>query len=146
MMLLASSSAYASSCYAPNEVRAEQLLRLHSELMVIAVTCKQSSMGDNLIGLYTGFTQRNIHVLHDAEQTLIAHYRSSGSGDPIGHLDKLRTKLANEFGQQIADVSAPVFCSQRRDKLVYLYGASPPEIVRTSTNQSAAHTYEESCN
>jgi hypothetical protein len=143
--MLAMSSAHASPCYAPNEMRAEQLLRLHSELMVIAVTCKQSSMGDNLITFYTGFTRKNINVLHDAEQTLIAHYRSNGGGDPVGRLDKLRTKLANEFGQQIADASAPTFCAQRRDKLVNLYGASAPEIIRTSASQNATRTYEKSC-
>ena len=46
-------------------------------------------------------------MLHDAEQTLIQHYKAIYGGKGIDRLDKLRTRLANEYGQMIADVSAP---------------------------------------
>jgi len=118
----------AQICYSPAELQAEQLLRLHSELMVITVTCRQSSSGDNLVPAYTGFTKRNISSLHEAEQTLIRYFKVHFGGSGIDRLDQLRTRLGNEFGLQIAHVSAPVFCADRRDKVMSYYQANADEI------------------
>ncbi len=115
-------------CYSADEMRAEELLRLHSELMVITVTCHQSSRGVNLIPYYTRFTQENIHALHNAERILERHYSTLYGGDGINQLDKLRTRLANEFGQLIADSSAPRFCAERRDKVLVMCRASAGDI------------------
>lgn len=121
-----------SQCYSPTELQAEQLLRLHSELMVITVTCAQSSTGDNLVPMYTGFTRANLPALHAAEQTMMHYYKLNFDGAPVDHLDRLRTRLGNEFGQKIADISAPEFCRQFRDKVVAFYGATPAQIYQES--------------
>lgn len=126
--ILAQSAFAANQCYSPEELRAEQLLRLHSELMVITVTCRQSSIGENLVPDYTGFTKSNIGTLHDAEQTMIHFYKVNYGGDGVERLDKLRTKLGNEYGQKIADESAPVFCNESRDKVVNFYMARPEQV------------------
>ncbi len=126
-LLLCPPAFAADQCYSPDELAAEQLLRLHSELMVITVTCKQSSDGESLVPKYTGFTKINIHSLHDAEQTMISYYKKI-YGEGVSHLDRLRTLLANEYGQQIADMSAPAFCQERRDKVVTMYGANEGDI------------------
>jgi hypothetical protein len=110
------------ACYSPAELEAEQLLRLHSELMVITVTCRTGSQGEDLVSAYTTFTKFNIKKLHDAEQTMIRYYEAHGAGNGIEHLDKLRTKLGNEYGQKSANMSAPLFCKEYRDKvLVYCH-------------------------
>ena len=127
-ILAATSAQAATQCYTPAEMKAEQLLRLHSELMVITVTCHQSSIGENLVPFYTGFTKINIHPLHEAEQTLMRHYKATYGGTGVDWLDKLRTRLGNEFGQVIADASAPQFCAERRDKVREMYNASPEDI------------------
>jgi len=131
-------------CYSPAEVQAEQLLRLHSELMVITVTCKVSSVGQDLVAAYTGFTKNNIDVLHDAEQTMVNYYKKAYGGKGIPLLDRLRTKLANEYGQQIANVSAPAFCAQRRDKVISMHGASA-SAVQGEVLKASASTYEPLC-
>ena len=118
----------AQQCYSSNEVEAEQLLRLHSELMVITVTCHQGSHGENLIPAYTDFTKNHIAALHDAEKTMIEYYHTTYGGNGIERLDKLRTKLGNEFGQKIADISAPIFCQQYRDKVLQMCSASNKEV------------------
>ena len=105
-------------CYTPVELEAEQLLRLHSELMVITVTCRQSSSGESLVPMYTHFTKANLTELHAAEQTLIKYYGGQDSSPPVDKLDQLRTRLGNEFGQRIADLSAPEFCRLYRDKVM----------------------------
>lgn len=118
----------ANQCYTPEELHAEQLLRLHSELMVITVTCHQSSVGQDLVPKYTGFTKSNIKTLHNAESTMMHFYKLNYGGDGVERLDKLRTKLGNEYGQKIADESAPIFCSESRDKVVNFYMARPEQV------------------
>jgi len=115
-------------CYTPEQLHAEQLLRLHSELMVTTVTCRQSSIGEDLVPKYTGFTKAHIHDLHEAEQTLENYYKHSSGGDGITRLDKLRTQLANEYGQRIANASAPAYCTQHRDVVVQMYEARPEQV------------------
>ncbi|MFA6279998.1 MAG: hypothetical protein WC612_04310 [Bdellovibrionales bacterium] len=119
----------ANHCYAPEELKAEQLLRLHSELMVITVTCKQGSTGRDLVRPYVGFTKRHTKAIQEAEATLINYYAKAFGGDGIPKLDKLRTKLANEFGQTIADESAPAFCARARDKVLKMYDDLSPTIL-----------------
>lgn len=142
-----SSPAFAGGkCYSAEELQAEQLLRLHSELMVITVTCKQSSIGRDLVRAYTGFTQRNINQLKDAEQTLIEFYQQKYGGKGVSRLDTLRTKLANEFGQESANLSAPTFCAQRRDKVITMYD-SPPKSLQAASMKSYkdSRNYEPVC-
>lgn len=142
------STAYAAGeqCYSVTELKAEQLIRLHSELMVITVTCHQSSLGDNLIPFYTGFTQRHIKILHNAEQILIQHYKQCYGGTGIDQLDKLRTKLGNEYGQKIADQSAPMFCALWRDKVIQMYGATPAQLdAEVQSLMNTGSPYEQMC-
>jgi hypothetical protein len=106
------------ACYTPAQLQAEQLLRLHSELMVITVTCRTGSNGEDLGAAYGNFTKRHITVLHDAEQTMTGYYKTNVKGNALDHLDRLRTVLANEFGQKAADMSSANFCAAYRDKVV----------------------------
>lgn len=144
---LSQTEAYAAGhCYAPEEMQAEQLLRLHSELMVITVTCKQGATGRDLVRPYVGFTQRHTKAIQKAESTLMQYYAKIYGEDGTSRLDKLRTKLANEFGQVVADESAPVFCARARDKVLALYD-SPSKTVLEDNIRSyrASLTYEPLC-
>jgi hypothetical protein len=145
-MLMSIGSAMAgSACYSPAELEAEHLLRLHSELMVITVTCRQSSDGDSLVPAYTGFTKHNISALHEAEQIMTNYYESHG-GDGEDRLDKLRTKLANEFGQKIANMSSQPFCDAYRDKVVDFYHASAGDVATEVQRMDVAEkSYIEPC-
>ena len=79
--------------------------------MVITVTCHTGSQRRDLVSAYTGFTRKHIGVLHGAEQTLIRFYHKTYGGSGIERLDKLRTRLGNEYGQKVADMSAPLYCA-----------------------------------
>lgn len=136
-LMIAPSQVFAFACYTPEELRAEQLLRLHSELMVITVACHTGSQGENLVPAYTGFTKENIATLHAAEQTLIRFYAMQYGDNGIAELDTLRTKLGNEYGQSMADISAPVFCSQERDKVLALYRATPQQLATEVLHMTA---------
>lgn len=121
-------AAPAKGCYSAEEARAENILRLHSELMVITVTCKQASTGRDLGAAYGKFTQNHIGPIKGAEGLLIQHYQKTRSGKGISHLDTLRTKLANEIGQKMADISAPLYCAQTRDVVVQLADSPLKEV------------------
>ncbi len=136
----------APACYSPAEAEAEQLLRLHSELMVITVTCKTGSQGQDLVRAYTGFTRARITELHDAEQTMARYYRAHGGGNGVAQLDTLRTKLGNEFGQRIADESAPVWCGAYRDKVLLFRAASAGQVrEEVRRMMEADKTYVRAC-
>ena len=119
----------ASRCYGPAEIDAERVLRLHSEMMVVTVTCKQASTGRDLVRAYTAFTRRHVNQIKEAETTMADYYASAYGGDGISRLDTLRTKLANEFGQLVADESAPAFCAQRRDMVVAMHDSPPSSLL-----------------
>jgi hypothetical protein len=147
LALLPFSALAANACYTPAQMQAEHLLRLHSELMVITVTCAKGSGGEDLPAAYGDFTKKNIHVLHEAEQTMIAYYREHAKGDPLEHLDRLRTILANEFGQRSANMSAPVFCGTYRDKVVQMDAASPADVQNeVERMQISERSYANACN
>lgn len=140
--LLLSPSAFAKQCYSQLEMQAEQLLRLHSELMVVTLTCKTNSDGRSLVPMYTGFTNSNIDALREAEQTMIRYYGKGG----VAQLDRLRTRLGNEFSLRAAKDSTRVFCAQRRDKVTTLSDVSSSqlneEVLRMATKTKA---YGQAC-
>ncbi len=118
----------APTCYTPEEMRAEQLLRLHSELMVITAVCRKGSTGQPLPQAYSAFTNKHIDTLRDAEQTMMAYYKATLKGNSVRHLDHLRTKLANEYGQKAATMTSPQFCAAYRDKVVRYRIATAQEV------------------
>ncbi|MDP9128285.1 MAG: hypothetical protein M3N08_08520, partial [Pseudomonadota bacterium] len=83
---------------------------------------------------------------HNAEQTLIRHYHKLYGGDGTERLDKLRTRLANEYGQKVADMSAPTFCAQRRDRVVQMYQSNGPSLTaQISYMTQTERPYERAC-
>ena len=149
-LILATTPAFAASksgaCYSQAQLQAEQILRLHSDLLVITLTCKIGSNGQDLPAAYGNFTKKNIRVLHDAEQTMIDYYRSKGP-DPVGHLDHMRTLLANATTQKSADMGGALpFCAQYRDKVWQFEALSPAdvqnEIQRMETSE---RSYQKLC-
>jgi hypothetical protein len=137
--------AQARECYSFNEVSAEQLLRLHSELMVIAITCRASSRGIDLVPAYTSFTRRNRREIEGAESSLIKHFNRMGE-DGRRSLDTLRTRLANEIGEEIARDSAARFCLQRRDKVIQMNLLTPSLVEKEAKLAYAAvRTYKPLC-
>lgn len=123
-----SASLAAPPCYTPEEVEAEQLLRLHSELMLVAITCRMSHSGRDLVKAYTQFTSRHVDKLREAEGTMSLYYEKAHQGQGASRLDGLRTRLANECGQGMAKESAPAYCAKWRDAAEILYDSSLPDL------------------
>jgi hypothetical protein len=138
-LLFATHTMAANACYDEAQAHAEQLLRLHSELMVITVTCRQGSGGQSLPAAYGAFTHKNITVLHDAEGTLTDYYGQHAKGNPVEHLDRLRTILANEFGEKSATMGSGVFCETYRDRVVKMESASSSDVENEAEKMGLSH-------
>ena len=133
-----SAKAAAHACYTTAELEAEEYLRLHSELMVATVTCKTDDQGNNLVPAYTGFTKINIAALHAAEMTMQQYYKVNYGGNGQARLDDLRTKLGNEYGQEMADTSAQKFCDKYRNKPIVMASSSEPQVKAEVTRMMVA--------
>ncbi|QQR69138.1 MAG: hypothetical protein IPI58_00130 [Alphaproteobacteria bacterium] len=121
------SPAQAAGCYEPSEAEAESALRLHSELMVTAITCLRGAKGEDLIKNYTSFTRKNLKNIKKWEQVMLSHYRSQGGG--TADLDRLRTTLANDISQRIATVASPAaYCTSNGPRLIASLGWSEADL------------------
>lgn len=119
LMLSFASSAQASSCYNATEFEAEQGIRIHSELMVIGLTCLKMPQGAGLYQKYQVFTQKNQSLIAKYESDIIAYYRKAGVAEPEKELHTLRTTLANGISKHAITMSTASFCQhfgQRIDK------------------------------
>lgn len=113
VLLCISTASFASgnTCYSPEEIEAEQGLRITSELMVIGLTClKMPQGGPQLYTKYQSFTKKNQRLITGYEEQLISYYRRTGTPNPEGKLHTLRTQLANEISQHAINMSTTSFC------------------------------------
>lgn len=102
-----------SACYTKDEAVAEQGIRIHSELMVIGLNCQHLTPAGqvNLYQAYRDFTRRNSGVFSAYEKTLIDYYRRTGSPNPEGQFNVMRTQFANKVSLDAARTRPDVFCS-----------------------------------
>lgn len=110
LVLLLSAPAVAAGCYTPREVEAEQAIRIHSELMVIGLTCIRMPGGMNMYQQYQSFTQKNQALLASYEVDLIGYYQRAGYANPERQLHTLRTNMANQISEHAITMSTSTFC------------------------------------
>jgi hypothetical protein len=128
-----------SGCYTPKEFEAEQGLRIHSELMVIGLTCMKMPQGPQMYMKYQSFTQKNKGLISGYENDLIGYYRRSGSGDPEVKLHTLRTNLANQISQHAIAMSTSTFCKRFSPRIDQALSMDKPKI-----RQWAQHSWQTS--
>ena len=71
------------SCYSQAEFEADQLLELHTELMVIGLKCRSAYPVENPFGAYNDFTRLHRSALSGAERQMMEHFRRHGGGNGI---------------------------------------------------------------
>lgn len=109
-MTVTATAAVADQCYTPREFEAEQGLRIHSELMVISLTCMKMAQGGNMYEKYQAFTKKNSMLIKGYENDIIDYFRSQGVSAPEKQFHSLRTSLANEISQHAIKMSTGSFC------------------------------------
>ena len=123
-----SSNAFAAGCYTPQQYRAEQALRFHTNLMVFGLYCKPILKQDTY-GAYQQFTARNQNVVRGQENQLISYYKESKTPSPEKALHSLRTDLANKTSLQ-ASKSIISFCRQYANAYTAAKAMKPADFQR----------------
>ncbi|HEY1097216.1 MAG TPA: hypothetical protein VGF14_08250 [Alphaproteobacteria bacterium] len=96
-------------CYTPQQYRAEQAIRYHTQLMVAGMLC-QNHAGPQVYSQYQGFTLRNQNVITRAENKLIEFFRLQHKAAPERELHSLRTNMANEISMRAMQQSLGSYC------------------------------------
>jgi hypothetical protein len=135
VFILVSASAQAA-CYSPAEFEAEQGLRIHSELMVIALNCQHvRSSNGNLYYQYKDFTRQHQRLIGGYENTLKSFYGRNGNANPEKEINDLRTKLANKISNDAARMRPNVFCKAYGSRITQAL-QMPQEKLRRWANSS----------
>lgn len=137
-VLATSTSAWAKpACYSQAEYDAEQAVRLHTELMVIGLTCNAIEADRKLFSKYQQFTTKNRASLMNWEKVLIGHFSEAGKGNPTRKFDDFRTVVANEIAQRSALLTPPVFCQTHSDIVDRALSLSESDLKRYLSSEKA---------
>jgi hypothetical protein len=116
-------------CYSAAEAEAEQGIRIHSELMVIALNCQHMTPPgwQNFYMQYQRITNRNASLIAGYEETLINYFALAGRPNPERAFHDMRTDFANKVSRDAARMRPDIFCSQ--------YAPRIPKVDKMSTDQ-----------
>jgi len=112
VVLLFAGISNAQACYGAREFEAEQGIRIHSELMVIGLTCIKMPEGQELYQKYQTFTEKNSDLIGGYETDLMNYYSKEGVKNPEKKLNSLRTDMANEISRRAISMSTLSFCEK----------------------------------
>jgi len=129
--LLLPNLAQAATCYPAAVQEAEQLVRLHSELMVVTLSCRTTSDGTPLPPAYRQFTVTYLEKIKEAERLLMDWHRQHEGGNGTAKLDRMRTEFGNEYSRRLAQMSPPTFCDQYRNYVVKAASFTPDDLKTT---------------
>lgn len=117
-------------CYTVPEFAAEQGIRLHTELMVIGLTCQQMDVPGqmSLFNQYKQFTLKHQARIQEWEKSLVGYYKRTSKGNATRSFDSFRTRLANETSQRAIALTTPVFCGTHAPLVAQAMAAGLAEI------------------
>jgi hypothetical protein len=122
-------AAAAPACYTKKEFEAELALRLHTELMVIGLTCHQLDLAQDFFGKYQQFTARHRAVLIDFEARLVEHFRRVERAGGERRFHSFRTALANEVAQRAALLTPAAYCRFGKELVDRMMAMSTADFV-----------------
>lgn len=114
-------------CYTREEAEAEQGIRIHSELMVIALNCQHMTPRGwtNFYQQYQQITSRNSSLIGGYEETLINYFALAGKPNAERAFHDMRTDMANKVSIDAARMRPDIFCSN--------YAPRIPKVAKMST-------------
>ncbi|WP_155524640.1 hypothetical protein [Oleisolibacter albus] len=129
--------AKAAPCYTPAEFEAEQAIRLHTELMVVGLTCQAMDQKGtpSLFAQYKQFTLNHQMQIQEWEKALIGQYKRAGVKNPTKEFDSFRTRLANEMSQRAIALTTPIFCESHAAIVPQALAMSVADVKRAVTSE-----------
>ncbi len=116
-------------CYTAQEAEAEQGIKIHSELMVIALNCQHMTPRGwkNFYNQYQEITRNNANLIGGYENILINYFALAGRSNPERAFNDMRTDLANKVSVDAARMRPDVFCSN--------FAARVPKVARMGSSE-----------
>ncbi len=112
MTTTSEAKAAGSNCYKQAEFEAEQAVRIHTELMVIGLTCIRMPQFSGLYSKYQKFTAKNSKAISSYENVLISYFKRRNFKAPTKQLHNLRTVLSNHLSQKAIRMSIVSYCKK----------------------------------
>ena len=126
------------ACYNRAEYAAEQMMRLHTEMMVVGLTCRTVVPDKKPFDLYQDFSVKNRAMLSNSEASLISFYKRSGGGNATRQFDMFRTELANEISRRAATIGIPQYCANFVDRSAVAKDLTPDDLRTLTTDEKGA--------
>lgn len=114
----------AAACVGPDEALADQVVKLHTEIMVTSLTCEVAFAEPELYNRYRLFTQRQADLLRRSQDRLEKSFIGSAE-DPARAFDAYRTEVANDEAKQALAYSTPRYCRIKSHRFNSLIDAEP---------------------
>ena len=118
-----------ASCYSQSEARAEQILRIHSELMVIGLNCQHRANLVDPYRDYQNFTARFLHIIQNNENMLQTYFLRQGNNNPSRSVHDLRTNIANKISTDAA-ARPDGFCAVYGPRLAFARRIGQRELLQ----------------
>lgn len=128
----------ANACYSRPEHAAEQLIRLHTEMMITGLTCKEVVPEKTPFAKYQEFTVRNRQTLAKAESELMSHFRRTGKGNATGKFDNYRTEVANEVSRRASIIGIDSYCQTFVPRIENAIALSVEEVRTLTADEKGA--------
>jgi len=126
----------APACYSRVEHAAEQMLRLHTEIMTVGLYCKELKATDDPYGMYQKFTIAHRSDIAAAEKTLMDFYARGHGGKAM--FDTFRTELANEASRRSAVINVGIYCHEHIDRVRDALALSNDQLKTITTDEGKA--------
>lgn len=141
LALMVSTNAFAQSkCYSTAEFEAEQGLRIHSELMVIALNCQHvNHTNGNLYMQFKDFTRRHNSLIAGYEETMKNYYSRTGNSNPERQINDLRTEMANKIANDAARMKPNNFCNAYGNRIIQALGMDQAKLRRWASTPFEGH-------
>lgn len=131
----------AANCYSVKEAEAEQAIRIHSELMVIGLNCQHMTPPDqkNFYLQYREFTSTYADLFSGYENILIDYFKRTGSKNPIGSFNDMRTLFANKVSNDAARMRPDLFCRRYTPRIAKAAQMKREDLMRWASTVFPGH-------
>ncbi|MEQ9813631.1 MAG: hypothetical protein RLO50_12700 [Azospirillaceae bacterium] len=116
-----------SQCLPEPAAHADQMMRLHTELMLASLACEESWGSDQLYAQYAQFTYRMQTLLENGLEEMRRHLTRQGASDSLAAFDSYRTAIANEEAQELRELGTVTYCNMMSYRFDSLIDARPEQ-------------------
>ncbi len=116
------------ACYNESEIRAEEMVRLRTQMMLAGLTCRGSFGAQDVFAVYQTFIVAQQASIRDAQNTIGRMLSRYQGGSPGRLYDTFQTQMANNEQRQLLNHGAGNFCFQFENKFNRAAQFSPTEL------------------